>query len=373
MKLRTIAFMVTLGALIVSGCPSSPTKRSTARPLKAGGVFPRIAMPAPAQPEDMMYLGLRNRDTFSLMDVQADVVFVEILNTHCYSCKKQVRSNNALFNLINGDPDTKGRIKIFGIAVGNSLDEVRNFRQAYHIPYPIVPDPDFQLHEAVGFCKTPYSIYIRKNQRTGSGRIMKTHLGANLDYNAVFDRLLDILSADIPPDLSAKATDNVASEAKELPFSRREIEMKVRSAFISLGATFSHIKEIPSSPGAGYVYTGEMDTDGKVQMLFAVAESRTVPCDVCYDAHFIYIFDTTGKVVLLESIQLSKDGNLPWDENDMSQIRSGILGKYIYNHFPFDAEVDAISSATITSQVIYDSLSDAQKIYGILKGKGLLK
>ena len=43
------------------------------------------------------------------------------------------------------------------------------------------------------------------------------------------------------------------------------------------------------------------------------------------------------------------------------------MGKYIFNPIPFDTEVDAISSATITSKVVYDSFSDGQKILQLTK------
>lgn len=329
-------------------------------------------MAVPTQPEGRKYLGLSESDRFTLMDVKADVVFVEILNTHCFSCKKQARLNNKLFKLINSDLSTRERIKVFGIAVGNDANEVQKYKNEYNIIYPIIPDPDFRIHGAIGFSKTPYSIYIRKEPTTGSGRILGTHLGPNLFYEELFDQLSAMLSESLPLVFSTELAEETDPEATVQQLSDNDMEVRMSAAFKSIGGTLVHIKEI-LSPDSGHVYAGELEKGGEIQKLFGVIENRIVPCDVCQDADFLYVFDDTGKVLLFQSIRLSKYDNLPWDENDISLIRSRIVGRYIFHHIPYNPEVDAVSSATITTAVIYDSMSKAYKIYEVIKEKGLLK
>jgi hypothetical protein len=53
-------------------------------------------------------------------------------------------------------------------------------------------------------------------------------------------------------------------------------------------------------------------------------------------------------------------------------MRSRIFGKSLTKPFIFDSQVDAVSSATITSSIIFDSLSQGEKLLEELKVKGLI-
>jgi hypothetical protein len=249
-------------------------------------------------------------------------------------------------------------------------DEVKEFQEKYHIPYPIIPDPEFRIHNALGSSKTPYSYYIRKDSNTKSSYIVGTHLGANRNYENLYDELFSMLSVDMSPALSANVTNTTKILDEPYQLDKTKIEMKVRAAFETVGGKLGRFKEIPSQ-SRGYIYAGELEKGN--QKLYAVAANRTVPCDVCHDAQFIYIFDNTGKVLLFEPIQLTKHGNKPWNDDDLSLIRSRILGKYITHPVAYDLQLDAVSSATITSAVIYDDLIDAQKLYERLQEEGLMQ
>lgn len=370
---------VIFGIWGLAGCQTGPVNKPAAKeesgPLRAGDFFPQTTIPVPANAGDRLYLGLsETAKTFTLSDVEADVILVEIMNTYCYSCKKQARANRKLFNLISNDPDTKSTIKILGLAVGNSADDVRRFREEFRVDYPIIPDPGFQLHSATGFSKTPYSLFIRKDPNTGQGLIVKTHLGANIHYDRIFAQLSALRSENATPAmLPTPSTAETATKGGSGLLSKEEIEQKVQLAFCSLGmGTTTEIEELPL-PISSLVYSGKLKRGERIKKVFAIIEYRTVPCDVCYDAHFLYVIDDAGKVLKFQSIHLSKADNVPWDHKDVSKIQSRIGGKLLYENFPFNPEVDAISSATITTQVIYDSISDGQGIYQMLKKKGLLQ
>jgi hypothetical protein len=69
---------------------------------------------------------------------------------------------------------------------------------------------------------------------------------------------------------------------------------------------------------------------------------------------------------------VSKLENEPWDESDVAKMRQRIQGRYLFDPFVFDAKVDAVSSATISSAVIFNSFADGQALYQELKEKGLI-
>jgi uncharacterized protein with FMN-binding domain len=72
-------------------------------------------------------------------------------------------------------------------------------------------------------------------------------------------------------------------------------------------------------------------------------------------------------VVEIIPIQLTKNDNLEWTEEDIQKLRSRTLGRSILEPFPFDPGVDSVSGATITSALIFESLDKAKQIYMKLK------
>jgi hypothetical protein len=93
---------------------------------------------------------------------------------------------------------------------------------------------------------------------------------------------------------------------------------------------------------------------------------------VCHDVQFIYVFDKSGGVIDFDPIQLTKYGNEHFSEADVAKIRGRILGKHIFEPFVFDAKVDSVTRATITSAVIFKGLNKGASLYEELKKRGLL-
>ena len=120
------------------------------------------------------------------------------------------------------------------------------------------------------------------------------------------------------------------------------------------------------------VYTGIVKENGVDRRLIAEVVSRPPTCDVCHDIHFIYIFDTTGRVLKFVPLHLTKYGNKAWSAKDIAKMRGQVVGKYITQSLIFNPEVDAISKATITSAIIYDSISQGESLLKALKEKGFL-
>jgi hypothetical protein len=53
-------------------------------------------------------------------------------------------------------------------------------------------------------------------------------------------------------------------------------------------------------------------------------------------------------------------------------MRGQIVGKYITEPLIFNPEVGAVSKATITSSIIYDSISQGESLLKALKEKGFI-
>jgi peroxiredoxin len=346
--------------------------QSQEKPLiKAGDYFPEIPLQTPSNPAERAYLGLPAGKTFTLKDIKAELVLVEILSVYCASCQAQAPSYNKLYDLIERDAKSKGRIKMLGIAVGNGDLEIADFRQRYKIPFPIVPDPQFVIHAAIGGSRTPFSIFVRQDSSAGKGLVAGTRLGTDHEYERLFEHLVALTTMDFAS-IRKKGRKLEAKMVRVKPIlSEGELEARVKGALSGLGGKLTGLERL-SLKSPRQVYTGLIEEGGKARRFFAEVVSRPSACDVCHDLHFIYVFDEAGKVLRFVPLQVTKYENEEFDEDDLRKIRSRIVGKYLSDTFIFDPKVDAVSTATITSALIFDSFSKGKALMEELKEKGLI-
>ena len=369
---QTFLFTIILFVSLVFGVHPYEANCKKLQLIKPGDSFPEVPIEIPSDSEERNYLGLKPGEFFTLKDVKADVVLVEIMSVYCPSCQRQVRPYNELFDLIENSANTKGRIKMIGIAVGNSEVEIEDFHKKYKVKFPIIPDPNFAMHSAIGGSRTPFSIYVRQDQSGWTGVVAETHLGRNRNYKKLFSELTELMNTDL-------AAIRKESKQKEAEFivvkpvlSETEVQEKVKSLFASFDGKVSQFEKI-NLKSVGSIYTCIVEHQGKSRRLFARAISRPPTCDVCHDIHFIYVFDSSGEVLKFDPIQVTKRGNKPWNQQDIAKMRERILGRYIAQPYLFNPKVDSVSSATITSAVIIDAVFRGEKLLEELRDRGLIR
>nr|NJM00883.1 TlpA family protein disulfide reductase [Desulfobacula sp.] len=113
-------------------------------------------LPGPDTPLHQQYLGLSTDAPFSLGQIRARVVIVEIFSMYCPVCQREAGNINALFRLIQSNPALKDKVKLIGIGAGNSAFEVDFFRKTYNIEFPLFSDTDFSIHKKIGEVRTPH-------------------------------------------------------------------------------------------------------------------------------------------------------------------------------------------------------------------------
>jgi peroxiredoxin len=137
---------------------------SAAGQPKPGEKLFDFTLPVPAERADRNYLGLSGwGKTFKMADIKANLVLIEILSMYCPFCQKEAPLVNQLYEAIEKDPALKGKIKIIGIGAGNSSYETEVFRKRYNVPFPVFPDPDYDIHKKCGEVRTPFFIAVRLN------------------------------------------------------------------------------------------------------------------------------------------------------------------------------------------------------------------
>jgi len=340
--------------------------------IKTGDLFPQNTLNLPADANDAAYLGILRGKPFSVSDIKADLVLVEIMNINCGSCQRQAPIYNKLYELVEKTPETRGRIKILAIGAGSSDKSIRDYRDYFKAPYPIVEDLELEVYNAIGRGPVPLAIYVRPRLEGKAGVVAGTHEGVNEDPEGMFREMRAYMEMDLAAIMETGAEEEAYMVAVEPVLTEEELASVIKDAFQEEGSLKYEMSTIDLKR-YGTVYTAVVRTKGGSTRLFAKVVSRPPPCDECHDTHFIYIFDKSGSIRRFIPLQLTKYGNEDWDHRDIDQMKGQIVGQSIEAPFDFDEGVDAVSSATITSLVIYHSLNEGKDVFRALKKEGWIK
>ena len=148
---------------------------SNAPPVK-GDVLPNMKITVPQNAIDRSYLGLERSGTFTIPQIKATIVIVEIFSMYCPYCQKEAPEINRLYSIIQGNPNLKDKVKLIGIGAGNSSFEVGVYKKKFNVPFPLFPDEDFSIHKCIGEVRTPYFLGVKIND-DGTHRIFYSQLG----------------------------------------------------------------------------------------------------------------------------------------------------------------------------------------------------
>jgi len=183
--------MVTRSVVIalLSLALSAPVLAASLSPVK-GGKLPLISLPVPKDLYQKNYLGLSGEGFFKIPQIKAKGVLIKIFNLYCPICQSTASAMAELYRQIEHNPDLKDKIKLIGIAAGNNLLEIEVFKQSYNIPFPIFPDENFEIHQALGEVRTPFFIAVKMNG-DGSHEVVHTHLGGLTDARAFLDLMVE--------------------------------------------------------------------------------------------------------------------------------------------------------------------------------------
>jgi peroxiredoxin len=155
---------------------ASPVE-SSAQHSVAGDVLCAIKLDRPTGAEAAQYLGLTGSDQFTLPQVKADVLVLEVFSMYCPICQGEAPNVNRLHQLVESNPAHKGKVKLLGVGIGNTPYEVDVFRGKFQVPFPLVADPDFEVQKSSQqLFRTPTFIVLRKQGAATFG-VTKVHVG----------------------------------------------------------------------------------------------------------------------------------------------------------------------------------------------------
>lgn len=165
-----------LSGLFVYLLLSSYLVVAATKPPGVGGVLPEINLFVPKEPAYQEYLGLVSKSKFTIPQIKAKIVLIEIFSMYCPHCQSNAPIVNELYRKIANSKNLKDKLKLIGIGTGNSSFEVEVFRKKYNIEFPLFPDADFSIHKILGEVRTPYFIGV-KIKGDGTHSIFYSKLG----------------------------------------------------------------------------------------------------------------------------------------------------------------------------------------------------
>jgi hypothetical protein len=276
---------------------------------------------------------------------------------------------NELYARIEKDAELKNRVKIIGIAVGNNKNDVAFEEKKYD--FPIIPDDKLEFHQLVGEPPTPFFIFARPD---GKGRllVLDSYLGRLEDTDKLFSMVKAAMRKSTPesPVTLANKQDKMVREELVIPITENELMKKISLSLVVKGKHPDKIEKI-NLKELGDVYKGVLS--GSNRPVFARVVARKIPCIDCHDVFYIYSFDDTGKFMQFVPISISKLDNEDWNEKDINKMRNNFKGKSLLKERYFNPKVDAISSATISSKLIYNSMGETELVIRKLIDMGYIK
>ncbi len=149
----------------------------------------RLTYPAPENPAAREYLGLPDTKTFSLSQVDADLLLIEVFSMYCPYCQRAAPKVNELYGLIARDAEMRGSVRMIGIGIGNTPYEVEIFRKRYNVPFPLLPDEESAVQKCAGEAlRTPTFIAVKMGPK-GIEQVVDVHVGAFTDAKEYFEKL----------------------------------------------------------------------------------------------------------------------------------------------------------------------------------------
>lgn len=171
--------------LIASLLFFSPERGISGTLPKKGSTLPDFRVTAPDEKKDSDYLNLGAEKTFRIQDIDAKLLFIEIIGVYCLQCHKQLPSNRKLFFRIKKNSRLAQKVRMIAIAAGANTNETKHIVDQLEIPYPVLPDTKFQIHKILGEPRTPFTMLV-----TPDGKVKYAHVGLIKNMNRLYKKIL---------------------------------------------------------------------------------------------------------------------------------------------------------------------------------------
>ncbi len=315
-----------------------------------GEPFPDMRFDALLEGPDYGRLGLdQDEGPFHLREIPGDLLVLEFFNQHCLSCQRQVAHLDSFLKTVE-ETDLAGRVRVLAVGVGNSAKSLRTFRREFAATYPIAPDRFFERFLELGDPGgTPFTVFLLR--RGDQWVLTDFHLGVQGDIE-LMARTRVMLEGRTHPPVARGDRDSAGDHHPALGLTWAQQEAAARALLSDLagGEVVLETREA----GGKKIFEAR-SPEGQALGLYARLVSRNPVCDLCHTVHFLFAFDRSGQVRGFQPIYVTKWGNELWSAQDTEKMRGNLLDHKMAE-LRFDPEVDAVTSATMSSALIFDEI-----------------
>ncbi len=368
--------LVSLLAGIIVAVVAAPAHTEKTRKLgEAEGVFRPVTVAGllgvtlrdTLTQEQRAYLGLAAPGPFTIGAVRAELVVVEFFNASCYACALMAPVMDEAWRKVDARADLKGRVRFVGIGAGNTLEQVRDFHDRYDTPFPMLADPEFAAFDALGTSEgTPYLMLLRASpDGTVTARAQVGHIPL---ADTVVDAIEAALADTPPADATPRELSGSGWRTLKPPLTDTDLNTRLVAAAAEAGLAGATARPVKITEGETFYRLSAAE-----KSLWAIVAGRAKVCNVCHDIFFIVVFDEGGLVVNLAPIVITKYKNVEFDAADTAFLKSRVIGRLLSREIVFDPTVDAVSAATMSSALVFDTLRRLRDTWAGMVKSGLVK
>jgi thiol-disulfide isomerase/thioredoxin len=183
MKKRFPTSLLLLACLLCAR-PCYAVYASQDQPLFAGSQLSQFTLPAPESQQTLSYLGLKTMAPYTISQIDAKLVLIEILSAFCPHCQANAPVVNSLYQVIRKDAALARDVKIIGICCGNDKTQIDIFQKSFKVLFPLFPDENLAITQALGVKETPTLVLV-----TRGGKVLMSHSGEIRDLDGLLKDL----------------------------------------------------------------------------------------------------------------------------------------------------------------------------------------
>ncbi len=157
-------------------------------PFPVGSQLPRSTFPAPDSQETLSYLGLTSTEPYTVSQIGAKLVLIEVMKVWCPVCRGNAPIMNSLYQVVQKDADLARDVKIIGICTENNKKQTDAFRKSFKILFPVIPDEHYGIGLTAKVSHTPTMVLVNS-----SGKVLWSHTGEIYDFDGLLRELRENL------------------------------------------------------------------------------------------------------------------------------------------------------------------------------------
>jgi hypothetical protein len=142
------------------------------------------------------YLGVGPEVELALGDVKADYLILSIFNSYCTICQEDAPFMNVLYEMIRTHASLSQKVRVVGLAPGNTAAEIQAFQTKFEVAFPLIPDSEFAIDRAIPQnMRTPMLLIVRKVPGK-SLELVKWHSGRLANVESVIEETVQSAALD---------------------------------------------------------------------------------------------------------------------------------------------------------------------------------